>query len=61
MRWAGCRKVRRQVCQRALRRARELGLSDLNAYRTYLDAHTRRALPTPTRPVTRPTDASGGS
>jgi chemotaxis protein methyltransferase CheR len=39
MRWAGFRKVRRQVCQRARRRARKLGLSDLNAYRTYLDAH----------------------
>ena len=39
MRWAGFRKARRQVCQRARRRARELGLSDLNAYRTYLDAH----------------------
>jgi chemotaxis protein methyltransferase CheR len=39
MRWAGFRKVRRQVCQRARRRARELGLSDLNSYRTYLDAH----------------------
>ena len=39
MRWAGFRKVRRQVCQRARRRAGELGLSDLNAYRGYLDAH----------------------
>jgi chemotaxis protein methyltransferase CheR len=39
MRWAGFRKVRRQVCQRARQRARELGLSDLNAYRIYLDTH----------------------
>jgi chemotaxis protein methyltransferase CheR len=39
MRWAGYRKVRRQVCNRARRRASELGLSDLNAYRTYLEAH----------------------
>lgn len=39
MRWAGFRKVRRQVCQRARRRAHELGLADLDAYRTYLDAH----------------------
>jgi chemotaxis methyl-accepting protein methylase len=39
MRWAGYRKVRRQVCNRARRRASELGLSDLNAYRRYLEAH----------------------
>jgi chemotaxis protein methyltransferase CheR len=39
MRWAGYRKVRRQVCNRARRRAGDLGLPDLNAYRTYLDAH----------------------
>jgi chemotaxis protein methyltransferase CheR len=39
MRWAGFRKVRRQVCNRARRRASELGLSDLTAYRTYLEAH----------------------
>jgi len=39
MRWAGYRKVRRQVCNRARRRAHELGLPDLNAYRTYLATH----------------------
>ena len=39
MRWAGFRKVRRQVCNRARRRARELGLSDLTAYRAYLETH----------------------
>jgi len=39
MRWAGFRKVRRQVCNRARRRASELGLSDLSTYRTYLEAH----------------------
>ncbi len=39
MRWAGYRRVRRQVCNRARRRAAVLGLRDLNAYRTYLVAH----------------------
>jgi chemotaxis protein methyltransferase CheR len=39
MRWAGYRKVRRQVCNRARRRANELGLSDLSAYRAYLEGH----------------------
>ncbi len=36
-RWPGFRKVRRQVCKRIARRWRELGLSDLEGYRTYLD------------------------
>jgi len=40
MRWAGYRKVRRQVCNRARRRASELGLSDLSGYRMYLEAHS---------------------
>jgi chemotaxis protein methyltransferase CheR len=39
MRWAGYRKVRRQVCNRARRRANELWLSDLDGYRMYLEAH----------------------
>lgn len=39
MRWAGFRKVRRQVCRRVLRRAGELGLPDLAAYRTHLENH----------------------
>lgn len=39
LRWEGYRKVRRQVCRRARRRARELGLEDLAAYRSHLDAH----------------------
>jgi chemotaxis protein methyltransferase CheR len=39
MRWGGFRKVRRQVCKRAKRRANELGLPDLAAYRSYLLAH----------------------
>jgi chemotaxis protein methyltransferase CheR len=39
MRWAGFRKVRRQVCRRVWRRARELGLADLVAYRAYLEEH----------------------
>lgn len=39
LRWVGYRKVRRQVCNRARRRARELGLGDLSAYRPYLEAH----------------------
>jgi chemotaxis protein methyltransferase CheR len=39
LRWAGFRKVRRQVCRRLQRRLRELGLADLDAYREYLEAH----------------------
>lgn len=37
LRWEGYRKVRRQVCRRASRRAAELGLSDLAAYRAQLE------------------------
>ena len=36
MRWAGFRKVRRQVCKRIGRRLEELGLEDLRAYRDHL-------------------------
>lgn len=39
LRWAGYRKVRRQVCKRLGRRIGELGLSDLTAYARYLDGH----------------------
>ena len=39
LRWSGFRKVRRQVCKRLQRRLRVLDLPDLDAYRTYLDAH----------------------
>jgi chemotaxis protein methyltransferase CheR len=39
LRWAGFRRVRRQVCRRLTRRLEALGLGDLGAYRTYLDAH----------------------
>jgi chemotaxis protein methyltransferase CheR len=37
MRWAGFRKVRRQVCKRLGRRLAELGLADLDAYRARLE------------------------
>ena len=37
-RWAGYRKVRRQVCRRVRRRAGELGLDSLDAYRAHLEA-----------------------
>jgi chemotaxis protein methyltransferase CheR len=37
LRWQGFRKVRRQVCRRVSRRIAEVGLSDLDAYRAYLD------------------------
>jgi chemotaxis protein methyltransferase CheR len=37
--WAGFRKVRKQLCRRIERRWRELGLSDVAAYRAYLDSH----------------------
>jgi chemotaxis protein methyltransferase CheR len=39
LRWAGFRKVRRQVCRRLGRRLVDLGLSDLAAYREYLRVH----------------------
>jgi chemotaxis protein methyltransferase CheR len=39
MRWEGFRKVRGQVCKRIQRRRLELGLSDLGAYRAYVEAH----------------------
>jgi chemotaxis protein methyltransferase CheR len=38
LRWAGYRKVRRQVCRRLHRRLAELGLADLDAYRARLAA-----------------------
>ncbi|MHC4859040.1 MAG: CheR family methyltransferase [Planctomycetota bacterium] len=38
MRWAGFRKVRRQVVRRVRRRARELGLEDLAAYQSHLES-----------------------
>lgn len=37
MRWAGFRKVRRQVCRRIARRLGELGLADAAAYRAHLE------------------------
>ena len=37
MRWAGFRKVRRQVCRRVERRIRKLDLPDVDAYRAYLE------------------------
>lgn len=38
LRWPGFRKVRRQVCRRVERRARELGLAGIDEYRAYLEA-----------------------
>ena len=40
MRWAGFRKVRNQVCKRIQRRIRALDLADVDAYLSYLNAHT---------------------
>lgn len=40
MRWAGFRKVRKQVCKRLQRRVNELQLSDIDAYHLYLQSHT---------------------
>ncbi len=37
LRWAGYRKVRRQVCKRVARRLRTLGLASLGAYRERLE------------------------
>ena len=39
MRWPGFRKVRKQVCKRIHRRISELGLSDADDYRRYLQSH----------------------
>ena len=39
LRWAGFRRVRRQVCRRLRRRLDELELTDLDAYREHLEAH----------------------
>lgn len=39
MRWAGFRKVRRQVCRRIGRRLDALGLSNAAAYRAHLERH----------------------
>jgi len=39
LRWPGFRKVRRQVLKRIGRRLQELGLSSIEAYRSYLDNH----------------------
>jgi chemotaxis protein methyltransferase CheR len=39
LRWPGFRRVRRQVRRRLRRRLEALGLGDLGAYGTYLDAH----------------------
>lgn len=38
-RWAGYRKVRRQVCRRARHRAQALGLGSLADYRSHLERH----------------------
>ena len=37
MRWPGFRKVRRQVCKRISKRLQELSISDVSAYREYLE------------------------
>jgi chemotaxis protein methyltransferase CheR len=39
MRWAGYRKVRRQVCKRIARRLHALGLTGIESYAGYLEAH----------------------
>lgn len=39
LRWAGFRKVRRQVCRRVNHRLQEVGLVSAPEYRTYLDTH----------------------
>ena len=39
LRWAGFRKVRRQVCRRISRRIAELDLASVDAYRAYLGAN----------------------
>lgn len=41
LRWQGFRKVRRQVCRRLSRRIADLGLSDPDAYRSYLERNAQ--------------------
>ncbi len=41
MRWPGFRKVRRQVCKRLRRRLNEIEVSDVDAYRHFLEAHPK--------------------
>lgn len=41
MRWAGFRKVRKQVCKRIQRRIHQLELADVDAYRDYLQNHQK--------------------
>ena len=40
LRWRGFRKVRKQVCKRIDRRWKELELSDVRGYRTFLETHS---------------------
>jgi len=40
LRWAGFRKVRRQVCRRLHKHLTDLGLSDLKEYQQYLELHS---------------------
>lgn len=39
LRWAGFRKVRRQVCRRLSQRMKELGLSHVREYQSYIESH----------------------
>jgi chemotaxis protein methyltransferase CheR len=39
LRWQGFRKVRRQVCRRVSRRIADVGLSEADAYRAYLEGN----------------------
>jgi len=39
LRWAGFRRVRKQVCKRVDRRVKELQLTDTRAYRSFLETH----------------------
>ena len=39
LRWAGFRRVRKQVCKRLSRRLKTLGLRDANAYRKFLESN----------------------
>lgn len=40
MRWDGFRKVRGQVCKRITRRLKELGIDDLETYRSHLEENS---------------------
>ncbi|MEQ9669086.1 hypothetical protein [Coleofasciculus sp. G2-EDA-02] len=44
LRWAGFRKLRKQTCKRIQRRLIELQLSDIDAYKSYLNTYPEESI-----------------